>query len=260
MLLKQSLADLLGRLETSDIESLTSTIQQLEKECERLRNENRRLQEDARAVAEQPAETQAPTLPAVPLSVGLSAAHIAPTLREFLKAFSRLVRGRASFRNEFLGMTIVSDGEVSAMLSGPAARGVEFLLDTSLSEQEAAARNASLQRTLDELILHYMGLLEGYRTSIDEGMHKMLQKANPDLLRSQLADQSISLGPLRIPYRSIPFLLDGKIMQLTRRAHEELVREDRGVLEKRYFRPAFVKGYEKCIASLRATLSGQHEG
>lgn len=241
----------------ADISALSARVEGLEKECEWLRGENRRLENQL--LAQKQVHAGSFTSAAVAGSSSVSLERVAPLLRGFLRAFSRLVRGRSSFRNEFLGTTIITDNELSPVLSGSAEKGVEFLLDPAASDEEAKARNAAMQRALDDLILHFMGLLEGYRSGIDEGVQKLLQKSDPETFRAQVAGASITLGPVKIPYRFIPMAVEWKVLQMMRRAHEELLQEDRGVLEKRYFRPFFIRGYEKCIASLRGTITAQHE-
>ena len=254
--LKQALVDIVGRLESSDVEVLSSSLRQLESECQRLRDENRRLQEAIASPAQKRQQFEPPPLihsDSVPMQ------RVTQTIRGFVQAFSRLVRGRSSFRNEFLGATTVSGGELSPLLSGSADEGLQFLFDNSASDDEFAARSAAFERELDALVLHVVGLLDGYRTSIDDGVRMLLQKTNPEVFRRQLARSKLKLGPIEIPYRFVPFFLDWKMMQLSKRIHQELLREDRGVLEKQYFRRGFIQGYEKCVASLQGGLEVQRD-
>jgi len=259
--LKQALAELIGRLESSDVEALSSGLRKSEGECERLKEENRRLQESLRTLAQQapqPSPQPVVRVEAAPPGTA-STQRLTGTMRMFLNAFARLVRGRSSFRNEFLGATMISGGEISPLVSGSADAGVQYLLEGSGSNEEWAARNTALQRELDEFVFHVVGLLDGYRTSVDGGVRMLLQKMDPEAFRNQLAQSKLKLGPIEIPYRVIPLFVEWKVMQLSIRMYQELLREDRGVLEKRFFRPAFIQGYEKCIASLRGSLGVQRD-
>ena len=246
--LKQMLADILGKLESSDMDTLASTLKQVESERDRLKEENRRLQEALERVSAQ-SRQPAPAQPIQP--VPLSSQRLVETTKILLDAFSKLLRGRSSFRNEFLGATMIVDGELSSLLSADTA--IQSMLDGSVLDEEFAARSAALQRELDEFIAHVVALLDGYRTSVDDGVHKLLQKMSPEVFRSQLSQLKLKMGPVEIPYSVIPFFLQWKTMQLSARMHQELTREDRGVLEKRYFRTGFIHGYDKCIASLRGS-------
>jgi len=84
-----------------------------------------------------------------------------------------------------------------------------------------------------------MGLLEGYRRSVDEGARRFLQRVDPDRLEEELPDS--------ILMRYLPPLADLKLFQLVRNRLHDLLHEDRGVLEKQVFRPGFVRAYEECV-------------
>lgn len=263
--LKHALAELIGRLESSDVQALAESLRRAEAEVQRLSAENKRLQESV-----EEAQRNAQALPAQPepmpvyqpqpiSSESVSAQGLTRTMRIFLNALTRLVRGRASFRNEFLGATMISDGELSPLLSGSTEAGMKYLLEGTASEDELAAHNAALQRALDEVVFHVVGLLDGYRTSVDDGVRRLLQKADPEVFKVQLAELKFKIGPIEIPYRFVPLLVDMKAMRLSQRAHKELSQEDRGVLEKRYFRPAFIRGYDRCISSLRGSLGAERD-
>ncbi len=256
--LKQALADIIGRLESSDIEGLAANLREVEAERDRLKEENRRLHESLESLSSRQQQEQQHREPQpAAQSAAVSTLRLIDTTKRLLEAFSKLLRGRSSFRNEFLGATMIVNGELSALLSPETA--IESLLEGSTSEEEFAAQSAALQRELDEFIVHVVALLDGYRTSVDDGVQKLLQKTNADIFRNQLAQSKLRLGPMEIPYRLIPFLLQWKATQMSNQMHQELLREDRGVLEKRYFRTGFIHGYEKCIASLRGTQRDARE-
>lgn len=255
--LKQALVDIIGRLESSDMDALAVTLKQVESERDLLKEENRRLQESLESISvQQQQHRPEPEVVRIP-QPAVSTQRLIDTAKRLLEAFSRLLRGRSSFRNEFLGTTMIVDGELSSLLSSDTA--IESLLQESVSDEEFAARSTALQRELDEFIVHVVALLDGYRTSIDDGVHKLLQKMSPEVFQTQLAQSKLKLGPIGIPYSAIPFLLQWKTMQMAAQMHQELSREDRGVLEKRYFRTGFIRGYEKCIASLRGSQRDSRE-
>ena len=74
----------------------------------------------------------------------------------------------------------------------------------------------------------------------------MLGQVSPEQLRRELAggERPGSESAVPLQYRLLPVLLDLKLYRLMERHAQELLREDRGGLERRFFRPGFIQGYE----------------
>ena len=89
--LKQALADIIGKLESSDRDALASTLKQVESERDRLKEENQRLQESLEnATVQQQRQKPAPAMPPMAVSTG----RLVETTKLLLDAFSKLLRSR----------------------------------------------------------------------------------------------------------------------------------------------------------------------
>ena len=72
-------------------------------------------------------------------------------------------------------------------------------------------------------------------------------------MKEYLKNSKLRLGPLEISYRYLPVIRELKVRQIVRRRIEELLREDRGVLEKRFFRDGFIQSYQTCLSSAKGS-------
>jgi hypothetical protein len=204
---------------------LAAHVQQLEQECERLKSDHRVLS----AVG-----TEQPAL-------------MLEILKILLRSFVNHANARSMFFNEFIGETHVRDRALQTMLDDPDGC-VHFLLDTTIPEAESLARRKALERELMALGLHDVALLDGYRRSVDDGAHKILQEVNPRRLSEQVAATVLRVGPLEFPYKYIPLLVEFVTGRRIRTRLLNLIKETRGILERKYFRQAFVQGYESRVA------------
>ena len=179
------------------------------------------------------------------------------TIRTLLDFLTRLSSGQSSFLSEFVVRTTFRTG---VSLPGHFQSGdeaVRYFADPALSDDEFASRQSELETMTAELILHVMGLLEGYRKSVDDGARRLLAQMDPEPLRRELSDPNKTSGPRHVAYQIFPALLDAQVYRQLEQRHQDLNHEDRGVLEKRYFRPGFIRGYEARVASPgRNTLTG----
>jgi pSer/pThr/pTyr-binding forkhead associated (FHA) protein len=219
---------------------LQGRVQQLEIECRLLREENVRLESSA--------ENRSRVAEAAPLEFVES--HIVETFRVFLRAFSRLARGRLSFYNEFVGTTFVRGGH--SLLENLENNGVAFLAAESLPEEEVKNRRTLLGKELDDAALHSLALLEGYRKGIETGTRRLLDRLSPDLINEELKNAKLRVGSFEIPYRYLPIVRELKVRQIVRRRVQELIGEDRGVLEKRYYRDGFIQGYQMFLGARKS--------
>lgn len=229
-----------------DVHDLAARHEHLQERCDSLLEENRRLKEQITSLAN---EQKAVSPSGGETGLAPDQVRMAQMMSTLLESFWKLSSGQSSFKTEFMGATVIQsvDGVPGHFQSGEDA--VRFFTDPSISGEESAVRLRSLKSVTERIILHVMGLLEGYRKSVDEGARKLLQRIDPELVRKEFADSKVGIGPLQIPLRSVSLLLDLKVFQVLRRRHQDLLREDRGVLERRYFRPGFIHGYEECGAS-----------
>jgi len=218
---------------------LQGQVEQLVSECNLLKEENQRLESiagNARNVSELVPHSQVP-LHAQP--------HIVEALRIFLKTIVRLGRSRRTFYNDFIGMTYIRSGP--SLLDNLENEGVSFLVAESLKDEEAEHRRTLLFEELDEAALHSLALLNGYKKGIETGTHKLLDRLRFDLVIEELNNATLQLGSVAIPYRFLPIIRELRAIQLVRQRLKELLAEDRGVLEKRFYREGFIRGYQTFV-------------
>ncbi len=234
-------ADIQKTLESFSVVDLVRQSQELQARCDALAEENRKLKERALTVPDNGKFVS----PIPPERLPVDEARIEQVARVLLQLFFKLSSGRSSFLSEFIVRTYVrtSDG-LPAQTGSEALRS---LTNSLMSDKEFAARLALLEQEADRIVLHMMGLLEGYRRSVDEGARRILQRVDPDRLAEELPDTVL--------IRSLPPLGDLKLFQLIRNRLRDLIQEDRGVLEKQVFRPGFVRAYEECVEPISRAQS-----
>jgi len=228
-------AEIQRTLQTFDILDFARRHQELQARCDALAEENRMLKTESLSLPNN-GELRTSMLPA---SLPADEARAEQVLLVLLHLFFKLSSGRSSFLSEFIVRTVVrtSDGLPAQPRSD--ADVLRYFTSAQLSDREFAERLALLKQEADRIVLHMMGLLEGYRRSVDEGARRILQRVDPDRLEEDLPDTVL--------LRYFPPLADLKLFQVVRNRLRDLLQEDRGVLEKQVFRPGFVRAYEECI-------------
>jgi hypothetical protein len=159
--------------------------------------------------------------------------------RVLLQSFLKMSSGRSSFLSEFIVRTVIRTSSDLPVQPGSADEALRYFSSSTLSDREFAERLGLLKEETNQIVLHMMGLLEGYRRSVEDGTRRILQRLDPDRLEEGLPDTFL--------YRYFPPLVDLKLFQLMRNRIRDLLQEDRGVLEKQVFRPGFVRAYEECV-------------
>ena len=145
----------------------------------------------------------------------------------------------------------MQDHAGGAFRGGNIEQSLGMLSDPSVPEPEWQTRLGMLKRETNGVIIHVIGLLEGYKKSIDDGTRSILQRLDPDEIRREVAGTKARLGPITIPYRFLPPLLLWRIVRVLGERHRELTEEDRGILEKKLYRPAFIRSYGNCLKTMR---------
>ena len=113
-----------------------------------------------------------------------------------------------------------------------------FEWDTMENVEESATE---MERALDELKYHQLAFLSGYKHSVKDGTLNAVRSLSPAQLEKELAQKHLSLGPLKIPYRILPWKW-GLLYKEFRRRYVELAKEDVQYFEAK-FRKAFTSGY-----------------
>jgi pSer/pThr/pTyr-binding forkhead associated (FHA) protein len=171
-----------------------------------------------------------------------------------MESIVKLVKGPWQFRLEFLGQTIIQLPESFSIHTSTVEDLKRFLFDEEIFEEEMSKRLALLKEAANEAMLHQIAVLDGYRLSVDEGIHQFLRLIDPKTLEKELLKKTFTIGPIKIPYRYLPLLVKWKLLQSYQNKHREFIEEDRNIIEKRLFRPPFIRGYLATMDSARQDI------
>ncbi|QQS36598.1 MAG: FHA domain-containing protein [Ignavibacteriales bacterium] len=163
--------------------------------------------------------------------------HFTNTVDVLLDTFSKLIQGFLHFRQEFFGVTIYH-----TMPSGSLKELKEFLFNPDISSDEEKKRMDLLNEEIQKLLTHQLGLLEGYKISITEGSKSLLQSLDPELIEKELQSKQSGLDIGKI----LPITQKSKILDTIKDNYQKYM-SDPYHIEKKYFRPAFMKGYQSRI-------------
>jgi pSer/pThr/pTyr-binding forkhead associated (FHA) protein len=222
-------------LEKFGIQELVRSREELQARCDALVEENRMLKADRERIPEK--REIPPAAPPEPLHVVDS--RLEQISQVLLQFFFKLSSGRSSFLSEFIVRTVIRTTNDLPFQPRSDAEILRYFADSGLSEREFAERLVLLKKEADQIVLHMMGLLEGYRRSVDEGTRRILQRVDPDRLEEDLPDTML--------VRYIPQFADLQLFRIVRKRLRDLIQEDRGVLEKQVFRPGFARAYVECV-------------
>jgi len=164
-----------------------------------------------------------------------------------LEFFVNIFRFVSKFRTEFVGSTLVETEDIMSVKNIDELK--QILFDQNISTEELEAHVEQMRREMRKLVAHQVGLLEGYRDSINQGVPKLTKELNPAIVLNEISNENITIGPVNIPYKYIPFVVKNRALQKLEENHFTLAEEDRGVIEKKYFRPPFIKKYLETISS-----------
>jgi hypothetical protein len=74
---------------------------------------------------------------------------------------------------------------------------------------------------------------------------------NPAIIENRVDAPGEPQGIVVFLARVFPFLKKLRTLVLLQQRHQELLEEDRGILEKQLFRSGFMQGYNACMSSVR---------
>lgn len=152
----------------------------------------------------------------------------------FFRHMSELFGVPWRFRHEFIGQTIMQSDSSAVLYDGDEEALREFLLDPSLSTKERERRYALLEDAADQLRLHLVALVDGYRATAHEGVERFLDEIDLDVIEEQVAASAKWYERPFVRLRALKILIDRV---------NTLRAEDWAVTERRVFRPAFIKAY-----------------
>lgn len=167
--------------------------------------------------------------------------HFTETIDVLLDTFSKLIHGFLQFRQEFFGVTIYH-----TIPTGSLKEFKEFLFNPDISAEDEKKRLGLLKEETSKLLSHQVGLLEGYQESINEGSKALLNSLDPDTIEKELDSKNKQSGPDL--GKILPFAKKSKVLDALK-DHYQRFASDPYHIEKKYFRPSFLKGYQKRILS-----------
>jgi len=159
----------------------------------------------------------------------------------FLSFLTKSKQAYKEFRINFVGDTLIESPKHGSLGDCSCDELKDFLFDPSISTAELEKRLKSVQALADEVMLHQLALLEGYKASIVEGTKHILSRMNP----KRCAEKKIKLGVVAIPVRFIPIVNYINLFRSWKGSYNELSSEDQSIIEKKYFRSAYVRSYNK---------------
>lgn len=169
-----------------------------------------------------------------------------------LTSLAKLIKAPWNFRLEFIGQTIIKSTKAFSFHSSTLQEIREFLLSGNISEDDFKNRVTILKKEIDEVMVHQVAFMDGYKISVNEGTRNLLDYFNPNALRKILDKQSLKLGRIELPYRYLPIFYHWKLLRLYQQRYLALVGEDKGIFEKKMFRSGFITGYLERLSSSRS--------
>ena len=103
-----------------------------------------------------------------------------------------------------------------------------------------------LKEETSKLLSHQIGLLEGYQSSVTDGSKALLETLDPENVEKEIENKSKQSG-LDIG-KILPFAQKSKVLDAIKENYHMYV-SDPYHIEKKFFRPSFMKGYQKRILS-----------
>lgn len=147
-----------------------------------------------------------------------------------------LIQIPTRFQAEFIGTTMMLDSESSFLYEGDIEVMKKYLLDSATSEEEVKAKVERLKQAAKKVVVHQVGMLEGYRAVIRHGVQAVLVDLDPEQFEGEIDDSNVL-------YRLFPFLRKAKLGQAYMDKFEELQGANWTVEEQRVYRPIFVRAY-----------------
>lgn len=160
--------------------------------------------------------------------------HFSNTIDVFLDVFIKLIEGFLQFRQEFFGVT-----KFYTLPAGSPEEIKDFLFNPTISAEEEKKRLDNLKDEAQKLLGHQIGLLEGYNLSVTEGSKMLLQSLDPEVIEKGLEVKKLS-------ERILPFTKKLKVLELIKEHYRKYI-SDPYYIEKKFFRPSFMHGYQKRI-------------
>ena len=164
--------------------------------------------------------------------------HFNESVDTLLDAVIKLIQGFLQFKQEFFGVTIYQ-----TIPTGSLEEIKKYLFNQEISADEQKKRVNLIKEETQKLLSHQIGLLKGYKVSVTEGSQSMLQSLDPEIIEKETASKQTSGLENFLPY-----LKKIKTLEAIKKSYKKYI-SDPYYLEKKFFRPAFIKGYQKPLST-----------
>ncbi|HEY6906394.1 MAG TPA: FHA domain-containing protein [Ignavibacteriaceae bacterium] len=176
-----------------------------------------------------------------PIQTYSLSSHFTETIDVLLDTFTKLIQGFLQFRQEFFGVTIYH-----TIPTGSLKEFKEFLFSPDISQEDERKRLGLLKEETSKLLSHQIGLLEGYQLSVTDGSKALLETLDPAVIEREMDNKAKQSGP--DIGKIIPFAKKSKVLDALKENYHMYL-SDPYHIEKKFFRPSFMKGYQKRIIS-----------
>ena len=158
-----------------------------------------------------------------------------------LASLKQLIRIPYEFRGEFIGHTMWQDEESTFLYEGDYEVTKQFLLDASSSRSDTMRKLDRLKEAANKVVVHQVGMLEGYRAVVRESLHHILLELDP----SSVEEEIYNAGGI---HKIIPALGSGQVLQEIKQKFALLQQSDWSANEQRTYRPIFIRAYMAAIS------------
>lgn len=163
-----------------------------------------------------------------------------------MDTIARIIRVPWQFRHEFIGQTIMQAADTMFLYHSDGDELKQHLLDPSLSEEEFSNKLLLLREALEDVGVHQIALLDGYKAGVQHGGQKMLDALDPLTVAEEL-----EAGEGNVFSRILPGQVKAKVLERLEEKAEEFRSSDWAAAEGRIYRPAFIKAYLARMTSVR---------
>ena len=140
------------------------------------------------------------------------------------------------FRSDFIGSTMMLDREASYLHAESFEVTKNYFLEATADELDVKQKVETLKKSAEEVSLHQLGMLEGYRAIVHQGIQGILKDIDPIQLEEQLSSPSFLASIL-------PVFKKAEMAQWYTEKITALRDADWAVSEQRVYRPIFVRAY-----------------
>ncbi|RMI03379.1 MAG: FHA domain-containing protein [Calditrichaeota bacterium] len=174
-------------------------------------------------------------------AIRLTPGHMGP----LLEAVLHLARYAATFRQEFIGIQPLDADQPFHTMTPEQLKS--YLLDATLSPEEARRRFRWFEVQLQELSRHYQAVEAGYRAAQKAVHNYLLQHLDPDKVDRQAAKQPVRFLFLKLPRRWFPFATRRRANRMLRQLLNDLLIDGPKVFEQKVVRKAFIEAYMEAM-------------